>query len=117
MHEVHLMHQVVKAVAEAARQAEGAKPSVVRLKISALSHLVDHGLASIKSAFELASIGTTAEGASLEVIMVPVNTFCRRCGSTAEAGELNPRCAACGSEDIELEEVPEVEIHEVVVTE
>ena len=117
MHELHLMGQVVKEVEQAIRQIETGKPSVVRLRVSALSHLLSHDLSSLQSAFEMASLGTTAEGATLDIVTVPVAASCKRCGRTSDVYLADAACEACGARDVELAPVPEVVVHEVVVTE
>lgn len=117
MHEVHLMRQIVKEVDQALRKAEGGKPSVVRLKVSALSHLVSHDLTSLQSVFELASLGTRVEGAALDIVPVPVEAFCRSCGGRSEALQIDASCGSCGSREVVLAVVPEVVVHEVVVKE
>lgn len=117
MHELHLMGQVVKAVEQALGEAETGKPSVVRLRVSALSHLLSHDLSSLQSAFEMASLGTTAEGATLDIVTVPVSASCRRCGMTSDVFLANTACETCGATDIDLVAVPEVVVHEVVMTE
>jgi len=117
MHELHLMGQVVKAVEQALRETETGKPSVVRLRVSALSHLLSHDLSSLQSAFELASLGTKAEGAILDIVTVPVSASCRRCGMTSDVYLAGTACEACGAKDVNLATVPEVVVHEVVVAE
>ena len=117
MHEVHLMRQVIKEVDQALRRPEAAKPSVVRLRVSALSHLVSHDLTSLQSAFELASLGTRVEGAALDIEPVPVEASCRSCGRRGEALQIDASCSFCGSRDVDLAVVPEVVVHEVVVSE
>lgn len=115
MHELHVMAQVVKAVDLALQQIDGAKPSVVRLKVSALSHLMSHDVPSLQTTFDLASRGTTAEGATLEILTVPVGASCRSCGKCSEVDQIDANCVACGSSDLELAAVPDVVVHEVVV--
>jgi len=117
MHELHLMRQVVKEVEHALRETETGKPSVVRLRVSALSHLLSHDLSSLQSAFEMASLGTSAEGATLDIVSVPVSASCRRCGVRCDVCFADPACEACGARDVDLAMVPEVVVHEVVVTE
>lgn len=111
------MSQVVKAVEEALRKTDGAKPSVVRLQISALSHLLSHDLSSLQTAFEVASLGTTAEGASLDIVPVPVKASCRSCGGISETDRIDAECRMCGSINIDLATIPEVIVREIVVTE
>jgi hydrogenase nickel incorporation protein HypA/HybF len=117
MHEVHLMGQVVKAVNQALQEANGAKPSVVRLKVSALSHLLDHDPSQLQAAFDMASHGTIAEGAALDIVTVPVQATCRCCGVKSEVSRVDDACEACGSRDLDLATVPEVLVHDVTVTE
>jgi hydrogenase nickel incorporation protein HypA/HybF len=117
MHEVHLMGQVVKAVNQALREANGAKPSVVRLKVSALSHLLDHDPSQLQAAFDMASNGTTAEGAALDIVTVPVEATCRCCGVKSQVRRMDAACEACGSRDLDFATVPEVVVHDVTVTE
>ncbi|MDH4098719.1 MAG: hydrogenase maturation nickel metallochaperone HypA [Nitrospira sp.] len=117
MHEVHLMGQVVKAVNQALREANGAKPSVVRLKVSALSHLLDHDPSQLQTAFDVASLGTTSEGATLDIERVPVDACCRRCGAKLKVSQAAAACNACGSLDLDVVSGPEVVVHDVTVTE
>ncbi len=117
MHELHLMGQVVKAVDQALRGANGAKPSVVRLKVSALSHLLDHDPSQLQTAFEMASAGTTAAGAILEIERVPADAGCRHCGMKLQVSRVDSMCEACGSHDLDVVSGPEVVVHDVTVTE
>ena len=117
MHELHLMSQVVKEVEQALRDTETGKPLIVRLRVSALSHLLSHDLSSLQSAFEMASLGTMAEGATLDIVTVPVPASCRRCGATVDLCLAAAACEACGAMDVDLATVPEIVVHEVVVTE
>jgi hydrogenase nickel incorporation protein HypA/HybF len=117
MHELHLMGQVVKSVEQALRGTERGKPSVVRLRVSALSHLMSHDLSSLQSAFEMASLGTTAEGATLDIVTVPVAASCKHCGTTSDSFQADAACGTCGATDVDLATVPEVVVQEVVVTE
>ena len=116
MHEVHLMGQVVKAVNQALREANGAKPSVVRLKVSALSHLLDHDTSQLQAAFDMASHGTMAEGAALDIVTVPVEVTCRCCGMKSQVCRMDAVCEACGSHDLDVVPGPEVVVHDVTVT-
>jgi len=117
MHEVHLMGQVVKAVSQALQETNGAKPSVVRLKVSVLSHLLDHDTSQLQAAFDAASHGTTAEGATLDIVTVPVEASCRCCDMKSHVSRMDAVCEACGSRDLEFVSGPEVVVHDVTVTE
>lgn len=115
MHELHLMRQVVKAVEAGLRGTEGARLSVVRLKVSALSHLLTHDHASLRTAFVLAARGTKAEGATLEIVPVPGDAWCPRCHREAAIMGSHEACSSCGGPMVAEPAVPEVVLHELVV--
>lgn len=117
MHEWQLMAQVVKMVEEALRQAPSARPSVVRLKVSTQSHFFEHDAEALQSVFAAATRGTVAERAVLEILPVSVTAHCLLCGTSCEMQELLQGCPRCGSASLDVEQVPEVVLHEVVVEE
>lgn len=115
MHEFHLMTQVVKVVEAELDGTKNAKLSVVRLKISALSHLLTHDQATLQTTFRLAARGTRAEGAALEIIPVPSEAWCPECKSGTTITGLDDTCSVCGGSVIAGPEQPEVMLHELVV--
>lgn len=117
MHEFHLMTQIVKAV-ETQLQGTGlAKLAAVRLKVSALSHLLNHDQATLQRAFGLAAHGTRAEGATVEIIPVPGVAWCPECRSSTAITGLDDRCSTCGGPVMAGLQEPEVVLHELVVQE
>ncbi|NJL16792.1 MAG: hydrogenase maturation nickel metallochaperone HypA [Nitrospira sp.] len=117
MHEFHLMTQVVKAVEEKLSRAGAARLSAVRLKVSALSHLLTHDHSALQITFELAARDTKAEGAALEIIPVPGGAWCPRCNRDTMVTESDDVCPVCGNEVIARPTEPEVMLHELVVQE
>ena len=117
MHELHLMTQVVKAVEAELHGTECTRLSIVRLKVSAFSHLLSHDHATLQTTFQLAARGTRAEGADLEIIPVPGEIWCPECKSCTTVGELDDSCAVCGGPVIAGQAEPEVVLHELVVQE
>ena len=115
MHEFHLMTQVVKAVEAKLQGTSDARLSVVRLKISARSHLLTHDQATLQTTFGLAARGTKAEGATLEIIPVPGEAWCPECKSDTTITGLDNTCPVCGGPVIAGREKPEVVLHELVV--
>jgi hydrogenase nickel incorporation protein HypA/HybF len=111
------MAQVVKAVEAALQGASNARPLVVRLKICAHSHLLAGDQFALQTAFALAAHSTVAEGATLEILETPVTARCSGCGLANTVAEMMPTCSSCGSTAVEIDEGPEVVVHEVVVTE
>jgi hydrogenase nickel incorporation protein HypA/HybF len=117
VHELHLMTQVVKAVEAELHGTEDARLSIVRLKISAGSHLLTHDMATLQAAFQLAARGTRAEGARLEVIPVPRDAWCPECQRDVSVIPAHNVCPACRGSVVMGSTVPEVLLHELVVAE
>ena len=115
MHEFHLMTQVVKAVEIKLHGTGGAKLTVVRLKVSMLSHLLTHDHSTLQTVFALAAHGTKVEGATLEIIPVPGEAWCLECKSGTVVTGLDNTCSVCRGLVIAGREEPEVVLHELVV--
>jgi hydrogenase nickel incorporation protein HypA/HybF len=117
MHELHLMRQVVKTVEAELDGTKNAKLSIVRLKVSAFSHLLTHDHATLQTTFGLAARGTKAEGAELEVIPTPTDAWCPACKKGTVVTGLDDTCSACGGLVIADPSSSEVVLHELVVQE
>jgi hydrogenase nickel incorporation protein HypA/HybF len=115
MHELHLMTQVVKAIETKLGVSGDIKLSAVRLKVSALSHVMTHDRAALQMAFELAARGTKAEGAALELIPVPGSAWCPSCNRETTVARPDDACSACGALTFLGPGEPEVVVHELVV--
>jgi hydrogenase nickel incorporation protein HypA/HybF len=109
------MRQIVRAVETSLGETGDTKLSVVRLKVSALSHLLAHDHATRETTFQLAARGTKVEGAKLEVIPVATDAWCPECKSGVTVTGLNDTCSACGGSVIAASDEPEVVLHELVV--
>jgi hydrogenase nickel incorporation protein HypA/HybF len=79
------------------RRAAGRPVDVVRIRAGAMHRVVGSAMAT---AFDLASTGTVAQGARLEV--VPVQVTCRSCGLEVESDDPYALCTRCGSPDLDL---------------
>lgn len=115
MHELALMRQVVRMVGSRVDGFAGARPRIVRLRVSVLSHLAQEDERAVRTAFQAAAQGTPAEGAALELIRVPVTAHCPACGVRSDASPWRLTCPACGAGHLRRDEVPEVVLHEIVV--
>lgn len=101
MHEMSIVAGLVEVLEEKARQAGAMRVTAVKLRIGEMSGVVPELLTS---AFEVYQKGTIAEGAALEMEIVPVRPRCRSCGGTSWREEEGFLCAACGSRDLEIVE-------------
>lgn len=117
MHEVHLMAQLVRMIEASLEETPGASPLRVRLRVSAVSHLMQHDRDQLQAAFALAAQGTRAAGAELDIQRMPVTGRCRTCGHSMSVSELVTACSSCGSTTVDVEDVPELVLHEMVVAE
>jgi hydrogenase nickel incorporation protein HypA/HybF len=93
VHELALTESVVDAVTQ---RLPGAKINCVRLDIGALSGVVAD---SVRFCFDLATEGTTLEGARLEITQTPGRCRCRDCGAEFEPEGALMLCP-CGSADV-----------------
>jgi len=96
MHELHFMARVVKAVETKLGETGDGKLSAVRLKVSALSHLLSHDQSALQAAFMLAARGTKAEGATLEIICAPSDAWCPQCRRDISVTQSGEACSVCG---------------------
>jgi Zn finger protein HypA/HybF involved in hydrogenase expression len=109
------MRQVVRMVRSRVDGFAGARPRIVRLRVSVRSHLAHEDEHVLRTAFQAAAQGTPVEGAMLELIRVPVAAHCSACGVRSDASPWRLTCPACGAGSLGREEVPEVVLHEIVV--
>ncbi len=95
MHELAIIEGVLDTVT--ARLGD-AKITCMRLEIGALSGVVEDAL---RFSFDLATEGTTLQGASLEITQVPGRCRCRACGTEFSPDGMIMLCP-CGSADAEV---------------
>jgi hydrogenase nickel incorporation protein HypA/HybF len=90
-----LTQGVVEAVCE---HAAGRRVHCVRLEVGALCAVVPDAM---RFCFGLATEGTVADGADLDIDVTPGSARCRSCGTTFELPDLILLCP-CGSADVEV---------------
>jgi len=95
LHEMAITQSVVDAVCE---HAEGRRVRSVRLQVGALCGVVPD---SMQFCFELATEGTAADGARLDLDVQPGSARCRSCGDEFVLPDLILLCP-CGSADVEV---------------
>ena len=108
MHELAIAESVVDTVTQ---RLPGAKITRVHLEIGALSGVVPD---SIKFCFDLATEGTTLEGATLEITEPPARCRCRACGAEFRPDSPIVLCP-CGSPDVAVLAGEELKIVSVEV--
>ncbi|GLZ44152.1 hydrogenase nickel incorporation protein HypA [Actinomycetospora sp. NBRC 106375] len=96
MHEFGVAAALLEAVEARAR---GRPVRALRVQVGVLQR-VDRPV--FDQAFALVADGGVADGASVEIVEVPVEVRCRDCGAATRADELVVTCDGCGGHDLEL---------------
>jgi len=109
VHELSITQSIVSTVVERMRDAPIKR---VKVEIGKLSGIVPD---AVHFCFEMATAGTTLEGAKLEIVEPSGKGRCRDCGTEFETSDPLPLCSACDSADIELLGGQELRIREVEV--
>jgi hydrogenase nickel incorporation protein HypA/HybF len=97
VHELGLCEGVLRAVE---RRAAGRRVTGVRVRVGARHRVVS---SAFDQAFALVSQGTVADGAAVDLVVVPVRVRCGDCGHEAEATDALAACPACGGLDLETD--------------
>ena len=97
MHELGLCGGILEAVE---RRAAGRRVTRVRVRVGAQHRVVP---SAFDQSFALVARGTVADGAAVDLVVVPVAVRCLDCGHEAEATDPLAACSACGALDLETE--------------
>ncbi|WP_068272939.1 hydrogenase maturation nickel metallochaperone HypA [Aldersonia kunmingensis] len=109
MHEMAITQSVVDAVCE---HAAGRTVHQVTVAVGALCAVVPEAM---QFCFELATEETVAEGARLDIELVPGTAECKACGSAFTLDSLILLCD-CGSADVEVTSGRELRIRSMEVS-
>ena len=108
MHELGIAMQIVDVLGE---RAGGLRVTRVVLEVGALTAVLPD---SLRFCFELATQGTPAEGAQLEILQRPGRARCTACGRELELQRPFGRCE-CGETELEWLGGEELRIFEMEV--
>lgn len=96
MHELGLCTSIVDAIEMRAGERQVAR---VRVRVGRLNHVHPE---AFEQSFLLAAMGTVAENASADLVLLPVVACCGGCGNSWECDEMPVACPSCGSVGLEL---------------
>lgn len=113
VHEFGIAEGVLKVALDTAAQHKAERVEVVRLRIGALSGVVDEALTF---AFEALAEDTPARGARLVIEAVPVTCYCEACAKEFEAPRFSYRCPACQTLSREVRRGRELELVSIEVS-
>ena len=106
MHELAIAEEIVAIVAD---RTSGARVRRIVIEVGRLCAVVPDAM---RFCFDLATEGTVAEGARLEIVEVPGRGRCRACGSDVVLDRPFGRCG-CGSTDLEWLAGEELRVRDV----
>jgi len=92
MHEIGLMQRMVEIALQRAAGAGAGHIQRVRVRVGAESGVVPD---VITLAFDVATRGTIAEGAELQIEDVPIACFCAACGLEFAPEDALHECPSC----------------------
>lgn len=96
MHELGLCTAIVDAVEQRAGERPVAR---VRVHVGRLHHVHPE---AFDQSFAIAAMGTVADGAAAELVLLPVRARCQSCTHAWSTDELPSTCPTCGMVDVEL---------------
>jgi hydrogenase nickel incorporation protein HypA/HybF len=89
-----IMAEVMESTLSAASDVGATRVNTIRLTIGELTGIVPDAL---EFAFEALSMGTIAEGGTLEITLVPARSLCLSCGKEFDHDAWDRSCPACGA--------------------
>ena len=96
MHELGLCTSIVDAIERRAGERHVAN---VRVRVGRLHHVHPD---AFDQSFAIAAMGTVAEQASAELVLVPVAAHCSGCDGAWECDDVPLACPTCESVNIDL---------------
>lgn len=99
MHELSIAQAIVESARRAAEENGISRIAKLTLRVGSFSGVVEEAL---RFAFEVASQGTPAEGAILEIKNIPLTIRCSSCAASSKIHPFLFQCPSCGSRDVEI---------------
>lgn len=113
MHELTLCRNMVEIIEQEAVLQAFRRVDTVRMEIGVLSCVEPEAL---RFCFDTTTRGTVAEGARLEIVVVPAEARCRDCGAEGAVERWGDACRSCGGHRLDLRggdrtRIKEMEVH------
>jgi hydrogenase nickel incorporation protein HypA/HybF len=96
MHELGLCSSIVEAIERRAQERPVAR---VTVQVGRLHHVHPE---AFDQSFMIAAMGTVAQDAAAELIMLPVRAHCTGCDANWEAEQIPLNCPTCSGVNVEL---------------
>jgi hydrogenase nickel incorporation protein HypA/HybF len=112
VHEMSLVEGIVALVEDERRKQAFARVRVIRLKLGALGHVEPEAL---RFCFDAVTNGSIADGARLDIEMVPGEGWCSGCRRTVPLAERFAACPLCGNAPVRMTAGDELRVAEMEV--
>ncbi len=112
MHEMSICESIVSVIEQQAQAQRFCRVNRVRLEIGPLAGVE---LAALRFGFDAVTRGGIAEGATLEVIEMPVSGWCMPCAAPVDVKQRYDPCPDCGSYQIQITGGDELRIKDMEV--
>ncbi|MHC5061759.1 MAG: hydrogenase maturation nickel metallochaperone HypA [Planctomycetota bacterium] len=98
MHETMVARSILSAILAKAAELD-ARPISAKISCGQLNPIHDE---TLDFAFQAASVGTVCENMKIEVVHIPLNAKCKKCGKSFDFDIYSPTCGDCGSEEFTI---------------
>lgn len=114
MHELSLAENLISLVEAVGRRESAGRIAVVVIEVGELSAIEPDALGF---AFDVVKTGGLAKSARLDIVVIPGEGRCGRCGEEAAMPTLYAPCPACGSHEREVLKGREMRVREILIEE
>jgi hydrogenase nickel incorporation protein HypA/HybF len=94
MHEMAIVQSIMDILDQQATIHDAKKVVSVSLEFGALTGVLPH---AVEFAFEVLSQGGKAEGARLDITIIPIKAYCLGCEKMVTLQEYQPFCPVCST--------------------
>ena len=98
MHELSVATEILETAIAEAKRHNARRVEKVICRVGVMQQIVPEILVD---AFGMASAGTIAEKAVLEIVTITPHVLCRSCGGDTEAKQWEFSCPKCGSSEVQ----------------
>jgi hydrogenase nickel incorporation protein HypA/HybF len=112
MHEMSLCQSIVEALREQAERHRFVRVRRVRLEIGPFACVAPDAM---QFGFDVVSRGTLAEGATLEIIALPIDAWCMACDRAVAVEQRFDPCPMCGDYAVRISGGDELRIKDLEV--
>ena len=92
MHELAIAQSIINIAIRVAKENRGRRISGVRIQVGELRGVIQEQLVF---SFAFAAEGTIAEGAKLDVEVIPIEALCEPCGKEFRVKNFHFQCPVC----------------------